>query len=507
MPVFSCFTGFGFLEFSGDPSECEKVYNALISSYRNPKTGEQTIDTTPGTHQEAKIYGWANAISAARVTLRRAANELRPETSYELLQSHEEKFGMTPGPDDSVVDRRAALAVKQKLTRGPRYEAIAEALTGIYGDLLVAYRPMKTVEAEAYPDVPEAPGSPGLFRRPDAIAKSVRLLTAVSRLAGPNVLVTEFSESNITAGASLPGVTVGNSAVAQSFTATGLPLAQITLPLKKLGSPQYTARVKIYAADDSGGMGNHVPAGPALATSDDFDVTVLTTGYVLYGFNFTGANQIILKKGTNYFAALEYVYGTNGVNEVIWGYQDGFGGGGYAGNGASYVSTTDTWSAVAARDYCFHVYGGYAMRVRYENWNRSQVESRIVKGDIMVVDGGNWGVAERIIVLEAEGDGDDRTFTAAFRKTHTANVHATTGPMPLWSNTKRHVLVVVKAAAAVDVDMVHKTNELFTRVMRAPTTWAIVQETTPGSGAVGPFAIGTTLGSPLGTTSIEEITL
>ena len=112
MPVFSAFTGFGFLDFADEPSECEKVYNALCVGYRDPSTGKPTIDLSPGTHQEAKIYAWACAIAAARVTLRGAGNELRPETSYCLLESQEEKFGMSPAAGDSVAVRQAALAAK-----------------------------------------------------------------------------------------------------------------------------------------------------------------------------------------------------------------------------------------------------------------------------------------------------------------------------------------------------------------------------------------------------------
>lgn len=497
MPVFSCFTGFGFLEFSGEPSECEKVYHALVAGYRNPKTGEQTIDTSPGTHQEAKIYGWANAIAAARVTLRRAANELRAETSYELLESHEEKFGMTPGPNDTVADRRAALAAKQKLTRGPRHEAIAEALTTIFGDFLVAYRPISTSEATAWPADPGAWNSPGLFRRPDAIAKSIRLLTAVTRTNGPINPTASYPEGNITAGTSL-SESGATTAAGQAFMGDGNVLSTAVLPLKKLGSPTGKAYAKLYKA--SGTWGNYVPTGEALATSEAFDPTVLTTSYVLYDLTFYGANQVRLEAGTAYVLALDYSSGDSGVNEVIWGYDGTF----PTGNASSNAS--GMWASVV-RDQCFYVYSGFAMKVRYENWNRSQVENRIVKGDVLVVDGGNWGVAERIVVLDAEGDGAERTFTAAFRKPHTANVHATTGPMPLWSNTKRHVLVVVEAAASLDVDLVQKTNGLFARVMRAPTSWATVQETAPGAGTVGPLAIGTTMGSPSGCATLQQVTL
>jgi hypothetical protein len=79
--------------------------------------------------------------------------------------------------------------------------------------------------------------------------------------------------------------------------------------------------------------------------------------------------------------------------------------------------------------------------------------------------------------------------------------------MPLWTNSKRHVLIVVKASAAIDAAIVRRIDDLFRRMMRGPTTWAIVQPTTPGAATTGPFAIGDTLGSPLGAVPVESITL
>lgn len=502
MPVFSCFTGFGFLEFSGAPSECEKVYNTLVESYRDPKTGQMTIDTSVGTHQEAKIYGWACAIAAARVTLRRAQSELRSENSYELLESHERKFGMTPGPNDTVAQRRAALAAKQKLARGPRYEAIQEALRAIYGDLLVAYHPISIGQATALPPNPADWLAPGHFPRPDSVAKSIRILTAVARTNAPTNVCAEYSESNITGGTALsePSATV---AAGHSFSGDGKILSKVSLPLRRIGTPSGTAHVKVYAADTSAGFGNYVPTGDALAVSLPLNVAALTTSYVLYDFHFTNEQQVRLELGADYVVVLEYAGGDSGVAEVLWGHDDTS----PAGVGNWSANTAGVWASSTARDFCFRVLTGFTMTVRYENWNRGLSESRIVKGDVLAVDPGILGIAERIVVLDASVDGGVKSFTAAFSQPHTANTFATTGPTPIWTNTKRHVLVVVSSTAAVDPTMVHKTNDLFARVMRAPTTWAIVEETTPGAGTVGPFRIGSTSGSPLGCATLHEVLL
>jgi hypothetical protein len=496
MPVFSAFTACGFLEFSSEPSEAEKMYEALRHSYDDPRTGRATIDTTEGTHQEAKIYGWAGALGAARVTLRAAGNELRPETSYAQLEAHEAKFRMSPAATDTVAMRRVALGAKQKAARGPRFEAVVEALSAIYGSLFVKYCPTPIADAEAYPEDPGASATPGLFRRPDAIAKSVRILDAVSRCSDV-ILCDTYALSNRSSASLLSSAS--RHYVGQSFTGDGkrIGLARfgIAYDTVQTSGPAYA---KIYAHTGVFGTSS-LPTGEALATSEPFETSVLTTTYALHDFSFTGDNQIELESGTNYFLSIEFqATGTLGVGSDNSAPTHG-------GNGAFDSASGGAWTAISTRDYIFDVVTGYRMQVAYENWNRSLVEIALVKGDVLVVDPGNWGLAEKLIIVDAEGEGDERKFTAAFRRPHSADVFATTGPVPLWSNSKRHVLVVVTAAAAVDPSMVARTNELFRRIMRGPTTWAIVQPTTAGAATAGPFKIGGTLGSPLGAVPLESV--
>ncbi len=497
MPAFSSFTAFGFFEFSSEPSEHEKIYNALVLSYRDPRTGRPTIDTTVGTHKEAQLYGWAGSLAAARVHLRRAGNELRPETSYCSLEAFEAKYQISPGPNDSTAMRRAALAAKQKAARGPRFEAVWEALYAILGDALIDYRPIAITEAEAYPTT--LADSPGIFRRADAVAKSVRTLTA----ATPRVAAADFySESNQSTAFTLQdNVGSDESSAAQSFYGNGQTLHSCVFYLKKTGAPTGNAVAKIYAHTATFGS-TSIPTGAALATSDPLDVTTLTGSYALTHFDFPEAQQIDLADGTAYTVAVEYSAGSVG-NSI----QVGADGSVPTHEGSASSFYTGVWFAFGSRDLCFYVNTRVPMTVSYENWNRNLAEQLVIPGDVLCVDPGNLGLVERVTVTAAAGEGDTRTLTAVFRKPHSVGVYATDGPVPLWSNSKRHVLVVVTAAAAVDTDLVRRVHELFRRIMRAPTTWAIVQPTTPGAGTVGPFTIGSTAGSPLGAVPVESITL
>lgn len=500
MPLFSAFTPFGLLEFTSDSSDAEKIYNSMISSIKDPETGTPTLDICEESYEEAKLYATSIAIACAGATVKQAGRELRGETAYYQLEAQEDRYKVSPAATDDIPTRRRFLADKQKAARGSRFEAVWEGLTNIFGDDLVAYRPIAISEAEAYPATLE--DSPGIFRRPDTVAKSVRLLTAVTRLATPWKLADSWVESNADSTEPLDDNT-GNTGIAEPIVGDGCYAARAIFHLAKTGSPTGTAVAKIYAPDDPDAP--TIPSGSALATSEPFDVSALTGSAALTTFDFVGNQRILLESGVTYFLALEYSSGNNGVDSVDVSTDATFAG--HDGTAALFAGGVWAPHGFGSTDVVFYLYTGSAMEVAYENWNGSLVESTVLAGDILCVDPGNWGLVEKVKVLSARGSGTERKFTALFDRPHSAGAYATDGPVPLWSNSKRHVLVVVSASASVDPIAVARLNELFTRIMRAPTTWAVVRETTPGSGTVGPFKVGSTTGSPLGTTPVESITL
>ena len=499
MPVFSAFTPFGQLEFSSDISDAEKMYLSLRDAFRDPKSGEVAIDVSAGTYQEAKVYGWAMALGDASRVVRSAGDELRGESSYYQLEAQEKRFGMTPGSNDTIAMRRAALAAKQKAARGPRYEAMVTALQAILGSNFVAYRPMTVDEALVYPSDPS--DGPGVFPRPDAISKSIRILTAIARPGTSPSLHDRYDESNLAADTPLYAGAASTVGAAQSFVAgTQGKLRYARFHMKKVGAPTGSMHAKLYA--DVAGS----PGGAALAVSKAVDVSTLTTTYGWIWFEFEGVNQLELTNGATYWIAVEF-HGGTAVNHPIVGVDNltlmhG-------GQGAYLTDNTpaaDSWAADPVLDVLFEVHTEvstrFQMEVAYENWNGSKIEEKIVKGDVLCIDPGILGAAEKVTVLAASGSGTSRTFTAEFQKQHAAGTFATTGPTPIWASTKRHVLVVVKAAAAASVETRDRIHELFQRVMRAPTTWDIVEESTPGAATVGPFVLGT---SPLGAVPIDEL--
>lgn len=92
----------------------------------------------------------------------------------------------------------------------------------------------------------------------------------------------------------------------QAFTGNGQVLDRATFYLDKhFGLPTGNATAKIYAITGTYGT-SAIPTGSALATSDVFDVSTLTTTKQLIDFTFSGANNITLSNGVNYFVSFEY---------------------------------------------------------------------------------------------------------------------------------------------------------------------------------------------------------
>lgn len=160
-------------------------------------------------------------------------------------------------------------------------------------------------------------------------------------------IVDFYSESNQNSGAAMRNG--GNIKCSQSFTAIGVVLDSCKFYLKKVGSPTGNAVAKIYAHTGTFGT-DGLPTGVALATSDNVDVSILTTAYQLITFTFTGAEKITLTNGIKYCVVLEYSGGSF-LNEITVGMDTSSSS--HSGNLAIYASS---WTTYSAYDLCFYVY-------------------------------------------------------------------------------------------------------------------------------------------------------
>lgn len=164
-------------------------------------------------------------------------------------------------------------------------------------------------------------------------------------------IVDSYSESNYSSSYGSGGDVNNYNFLSQSFTGNGGVLQSVVLYLKKSGLPTGNATVSIYAHSGTYGTSS-VPTGSALATSDNFDISTLTTSFALVTFTFTGAEKITLTNGTYYCLVLENSNGDNG-NYVLMG-MDGTAPT-HSGNKA-HGNVIGFLAAESWYDFCFYVY-------------------------------------------------------------------------------------------------------------------------------------------------------
>ena len=162
-------------------------------------------------------------------------------------------------------------------------------------------------------------------------------------------LIDSYSEANQDSFNYVSGYVSWLQGVGQSFTAVVGTLDSAQFYLRKNNSPTGNAVAKIYNYTGTPGS-TAKPTGAALATSDTFDVSTLTTSFQLIEFLFSGAERIGLSV-TNYIVTIEYT-GGDATNLIVVGRDDSSST--HAGN-FSYIQTPN-WTATTG-DLIFYVYG------------------------------------------------------------------------------------------------------------------------------------------------------
>ncbi len=177
------------------------------------------------------------------------------------------------------------------------------------------------------------------------------------------------------------------SRCAQTFVGTAGQLTRARFFLQKVASPTGNAYAKLYAT--SGGA----PTGAALATSEAFDVTILTGSYVNYGFEFK--DEYTLAAATTYAISIEYTNG-DAVNYVWVGVDNTSPT--HSGSAYSYDSS---WTVQPVWDICFRVNKeGYA-KINATDSNPSTYEfDALYRGAVEIINSVNL----TITVQDEAGD-------------------------------------------------------------------------------------------------------
>lgn len=168
MPLFSAFTPFNMMKFSGAPSRGESIYRSMYSAKVS------AFDLTPGTYQEGKVYAQAMGIARGRYALERVQNQLDPFKCIEMLPALEKDWAVVPLESDTLLDRQSNVAAKMLLVRGARREAVEAGLRVILGSHYVMLRGVASAE------VLSSFSSNQNFSRVELPAKYIALTTPVA---------------------------------------------------------------------------------------------------------------------------------------------------------------------------------------------------------------------------------------------------------------------------------------------------------------------------------------
>ena len=172
-------------------------------------------------------------------------------------------------------------------------------------------------------------------------------------------IIDSYSESNQTSTLILHNGNITKDG--QTFLGDGRTLDNCKFLFKKRISPAGNAVVKIYAHSGTFGI-DGVPTGSALATSENLDVSTLTTNFQLVTLNFIGANRIVLANGTPYCISVEYS-GGDISNCLELGDDNTF----LTHHGNSIYYQSGSWNAYVPVDTCFYVYGDSGFTNRTKN--------------------------------------------------------------------------------------------------------------------------------------------
>lgn len=165
-----------------------------------------------------------------------------------------------------------------------------------------------------------------------------------------SILIDNYDSSHYDGGLGLLNANGFTGISVAFFTPSAVTITSAKFYLAKLGSPTGNANAKLYAMTGVYGSSGK-PTGTALATSDNFDVSTLSTSLGIKELFFTGAEQYQIAGNTHYCITIEYSGGDTS-NRILVGADFSS----PADESNSALRSGSAWS-VSSFDYIFYVYG------------------------------------------------------------------------------------------------------------------------------------------------------
>lgn len=178
--AFSGFKRFGNgFRFSGKKPVGQVIYETMRDNMGS------TYDVSFDARAQLRLFTQAMCLSASHYETERAGNNQNPLTADELLPALERDYQVVPAFGSTKSERRRVLAARRLTTRGPRREAVEDALRTLLGSAFVAYEPTDMAAAVTWP---ASPGDVGVFAREGAQKKLFKLNSHVSVTGVPRTM-------------------------------------------------------------------------------------------------------------------------------------------------------------------------------------------------------------------------------------------------------------------------------------------------------------------------------
>lgn len=165
----SAFTPLGLLRLSNETPTAERIYRSL-----NAGLGGQ-FSTETGSFFDATHFAMARGMARARRRIQQAAMQGIPRHMTDLLPLKELEKELIPGPNDTLKERRDAVAARTRLPATSTVSVVESELSELLGADFIAYRPTPIDEVSDIGDKDAV-----TMKRPDADRKIVRLLSSVT---------------------------------------------------------------------------------------------------------------------------------------------------------------------------------------------------------------------------------------------------------------------------------------------------------------------------------------
>jgi len=188
MAFNDAFGFFGHYSFSSKPTHGRTIYESMSDSLG--KSYNQDFNGL----QSARLYADAVCLASAQYQIDRAANNRDVSKATELLVQLEKDYQVTPGPDDTLKQRRDFLSALVQVSKGNSKQVIESALFTLLGSDFISY---EHLEPNTFPD---QPGNVGVFSEPAETPKQFFIVPYISQTNVPitvEISIVENSEAPI----------------------------------------------------------------------------------------------------------------------------------------------------------------------------------------------------------------------------------------------------------------------------------------------------------------------